>query len=346
MDMVTGRPVERGGKQGAAMTRLHPAQIRQRPAHPLVSLVVPVFNEQEAVPVFLARVDRDVHLPDARLEIIFVNDGSVDDTLSAVLAAASVRHDVRLVNLSRNFGKEAAMSAGLDHAEGDVVVLIDVDLQDPPELIAVFLEQWRQGYDIAYGLRTSRSGDSRLKAATAGAFYAWFNRISDTPIPPNVGDFRLLDRRVVQALRLLPERGRFMKGLFAWVGFPSIGIPFERPPRAVGQSSWNYWRLWNFALEGLVSFSTAPLKIWTYVGGVVAMAAGAYALFILVRVLVEGIDVPGYASLLVFLLTGIALNLISLGMIGEYVGRLFVESKQRPVYLVEGVYGDKGRDAA
>jgi glycosyltransferase involved in cell wall biosynthesis len=253
---------------------------------------------------------------------------------------------VRLVNLSRNFGKEAAMSAGLDHAEGDVVVLIDVDLQDPPELIAVFLEQWRQGYDIAYGLRTSRSGDSRLKAATAGAFYAWFNRISDTPIPPNVGDFRLLDRRVVQALRLLPERGRFMKGLFAWVGFPSIGIPFERPPRAVGQSSWNYWRLWNFALEGLVSFSTAPLKIWTYVGGVVAMAAGAYALFILVRVLVEGIDVPGYASLLVFLLTGIALNLISLGMIGEYVGRLFVESKQRPVYLVEGVYGDQGRDAA
>ena len=327
------------------MTRLHPAQIRQRPAHPLVSLVVPVFNEQEAIPVFLARVDRDVRLPDARLEIIFVNDGSVDDTLSAVLAAASVRRDVRLVNLSRNFGKEAAMSAGLDHAEGDVVVLIDVDLQDPPELIAVFLEQWRQGYDIAYGLRTSRSGDSRLKAATAGAFYAWFNRISDTPIPPNVGDFRLLDRRVVQALRLLPERGRFMKGLFAWVGFPSIGIPFERPPRAVGQSSWNYWRLWNFALEGLVSFSTAPLKIWTYVGGVVAMAAGAYALFILVRVLVEGIDVPGYASLLVFLLTGIALNLISLGMIGEYVGRLFVESKQRPVYLVEGVYGDQGRDA-
>jgi glycosyltransferase involved in cell wall biosynthesis len=328
------------------MTRLHPAQIRQRPAHPLVSLVVPVFNEQEAIPVFLARVDRDVRLPGARLEIIFVNDGSADETLSAVLAAASVRRDVRLVNLSRNFGKEAAMSAGLDHAEGDVVVLIDVDLQDPPELIAVFLEQWRQGYDIAYGLRTSRSGDSRLKAATAGAFYAWFNRISDTPIPPNVGDFRLLDRRVVQALRLLPERGRFMKGLFAWVGFPSIGIPFERPPRAVGQSSWNYWRLWNFALEGLVSFSTAPLKIWTYVGGVVAMAAGAYALFILVRVLVEGIDVPGYASLLVFLLTGIALNLISLGMIGEYVGRLFVESKQRPVYLVEGVYGDQGRDAA
>jgi glycosyltransferase involved in cell wall biosynthesis len=321
------------------MTALHPAQIRARPAHPLVSLVVPVFNEQEAIPVFLERVAAQVRLPDARLEIIFVNDGSTDDTLGVLLRVADGRGDVRLVNLSRNFGKEAAMSAGLDHAEGDAVVLIDVDLQDPPELIAAFLAQWRQGYDIAYGLRTNRRGDSRFKAATAGAFYAWFNRISDTPIPPNVGDFRLLDRRVVQALRMLPERGRFMKGLFAWVGFPSIGIPFERPARTVGRSSWNYWRLWNFALEGFVSFSTAPLKIWTYLGVVIALAAVAYAGYIMVRVLVQGIDVPGYASLLVFLLTGTALNLISLGMIGEYIGRLFVETKQRPVYLVEGVYG-------
>ena len=258
---------------------------------------------------------------------------------AVLLDVAAARPDVRLVNLSRNFGKEAAMTAGLDQAQGDCVVLIDVDLQDPPELVAAFLAQWRLGYDIAYGLRTSRSGDSRLKAATASAFYAWFNRVSDTAIPPNVGDFRLLDRRVVQALRALPERGRFMKGLFAWVGFPSIGIAFERPPRAVGHSSWNYWRLWNFALEGLVGFSTAPLKVWTYVGGLLACGALFYALIILVRVLFVGVDVPGYASMILVLLLGTALNLISLGMIGEYVGRLFVEVKGRPIYIVEGVYG-------
>jgi glycosyltransferase involved in cell wall biosynthesis len=324
------------------MTTLHPAQIRRRPENPLVSLVVPVFNEQEAVPVFLARVAAQVVLPGARLEIIFVNDGSTDGTLGVLLDVAAARADVRLVNLSRNFGKEAAMSAGLDHAEGDVVVLIDVDLQDPPALIAVFLAHWREGFDIAYGLRTSRQGDSRLKAATAGAFYAWFNRISDTPIPPNVGDFRLLDRRVVQALRMLPERGRFMKGLFAWVGFPSIAVPFERPKREVGKSTWNYWRLWNFALEGLVSFSTAPLRVWTYVGTGLALVAVLYALFIVARVVFVGIDVPGYASLIIVLLGGTALNLISLGMIGEYVGRLFVETKQRPVYIVEGVYDSAG----
>ncbi len=321
------------------MNQLHPAQIRPRPANPLVSLVVPVFNEQEAVPVFLSRLATDVHLPDARIEVIFVNDGSTDATLPVLLDITTARPDVRLVNLSRNFGKEAAMTAGLDQAQGDCVVLIDVDLQDPPGLIAEFLSQWRAGYDIAYGLRTSRSGDSRLKAATAGAFYAWFNRIADTAIPPNVGDFRLLDRRVVQALRALPERGRFMKGLFAWVGFPSIGIAFERPPRAVGTSSWNYWRLWNFALEGFVGFSTAPLKIWTYVGGLIACGAVLYALLVLIRVLFVGVDVPGYASMILVLLLGLALNLISLGMIGEYIGRLFVEVKGRPIYIVEGVYG-------
>jgi glycosyltransferase involved in cell wall biosynthesis len=328
------------------MTTLHPAQIRQRPGHPLVSLVVPVFNEQAAIPVFLARVAAAVHLPGARLEVIFINDGSTDGTLAAILEIATARPDVKLVNLSRNFGKEAAMSAGLDHAEGDVVVLIDVDLQDPPELIVAFVEKWREGYDIAYGVRVSRRGDSRLKAATAGAFYTWFNRISDTPIPPNVGDFRLLDRRVVHALRALPERGRFMKGLFAWVGFPSVGVPFERPPRQIGVSTWNYWKLWNFAMEGMVSFSTAPLKIWTYVGGVLACCAVLYALIILIKVLVVGIDVPGYASLIVVLLTASALNLISLGMIGEYVGRLFVETKRRPVYIVEGTYGGEAGGAA
>jgi len=226
-------------------------------------------------------------------------------------------------------------------------VLMDVDLQDPPELVAIFVEHWRAGYDIAYGLRESRDGETRLKTATAALFYTWFNRIADTPIPHNVGDFRLLDRRVVAALRLLPERGRFMKGLFAWVGFPSIAVPFERPPRQAGTTKWNYWRLWNFAIEGIVSFSTAPLRIWTYLGVGLATLSTLYALYILIRVFLVGVDVPGYASLIVVILAGTALNLISLGMIGEYVTRLFIEAKQRPIYLTEGVYRGADRiDAA
>jgi polyisoprenyl-phosphate glycosyltransferase len=331
---------------GAGGVGLHEAQRRARPAAPLISLVVPVFNEAEALPVFMAAVEARVRVPDARLEYVFVNDGSRDATLRLLLELVQARDDVTLVNFSRNFGKEAAMTAGLDFCSGDAVVMMDVDLQDPPELVAAFVEKWREGYDIAYGLRQSRASDTRLKRATAGAFYAWFNRISDTPIPVNVGDFRLLDRRVVEALKQLPERGRFMKGLFAWVGFPSVAVPFERPARALGATTWNYWRLWNFALEGIVSFSTAPLKIWSYVGLALAAAAVLYALFIMVRVFLVGIDVPGYASLIIFLLTGTALNLLSLGMIGEYIGRLFVEVKQRPVYIVEGVYKAGGRDTA
>jgi glycosyltransferase involved in cell wall biosynthesis len=325
------------------MPDLQPAQIRPRPHAPLISLIVPVYNEDEAIPLFLAELDRRLVIPDARLELVFVNDGSKDGTLAQLLAAAAARADVTLVNLSRNFGKEAAMTAGLDHARGDAVVLMDVDLQDPPELVAVFVEKWREGYDIAYGLRESRSGETRLKTTTARMFYAWFNRISDTAIPPNVGDFRLLDRRVVEALRRLPERGRFMKGLFAWVGFPSVAVPFERPARQAGETKWNYWRLWNFAIEGIVSFSTAPLKIWTYLGLSLAGVSILYAIFILLRVFLVGVDVPGYASLILILLFGTALNLISLGMIGEYIGRLFVETKQRPVYLVEGLYRGQGR---
>ncbi len=317
---------------------MHEAQRRARPEGPLISLVVPVFNEAAALPSFMAAIEARVVLPGVRLDYVFVNDGSRDGTLAWLLDLATARDDVTLVNFSRNFGKEAAMTAGLDVAGGDAVILMDVDLQDPPELIAQFVEQWRAGYDIAYGLRHSRASDTPLKRLTAGAFYAWFNRISDTPIPPNVGDFRLLDRRVVDAIKALPERGRFMKGLFAWVGFASIAIPFERPARTEGSSTWNYWRLWNFALEGIVSFSTAPLKIWSYLGLLLALGAVLYAAFILLRVFLIGIDVPGYASLIVVMLMGTALNLLSLGMIGEYVGRLFVEVKQRPIYIVEGIY--------
>ena len=321
-------------------------RIKPRPADPLISLIVPVYNEADAIQPFLDQVTPALAQSGARFEIIFVNDGSTDTTLLQLMACAGLRPSLTVLNFSRNFGKEAAMTAGLDHARGDAAVLIDVDLQDPPELLREFVTLWQRGYDVVYGLRQSREGDGRLKAVTAGMFYAVFNRMSATPIPHNVGDFRLIDRRVIAALRQLPERGRFMKGLFAWVGFPSVAVPYVRPARMHGRTTWNYWRLWNFALDGIVSFSTAPLRIWTYFGVAVAVGAIIYAAFIALRVLLLGTDVPGYASLIIVLLFSTAANLVSLGMIGEYVSRLFVETKQRPIYLLEGIYPQPGDTGA
>ena len=309
-----------------------------RPKDPLISVIVPVYNEADAIGAFLGQITPVLEAAGVRFEIIFVNDGSKDATLPMLIGLAQTTPGLRVANLSRNFGKEAAMTAGLDLAHGDAAVLIDVDLQDPPELLHRFVALWREGYDVVYGLRESRQADGRLKAFSAGLFYSVFNRMSATPIPHNVGDFRLIDRRVVAAMRLLPERGRFMKGLFAWVGFPSVAVPYVRPARLLGTSKWNYWRLWNFALDGIVSFSTAPLRIWTYCGALIALGAVAYAAFIALHTLLLGADVPGYASLIIVLLFSTAANLISLGMIGEYVSRLFVETKQRPIYLLEGVY--------
>ena len=311
---------------------------RPRASDPLISLIVPVYNEADAVGPFLDQGTPAMARAGARFETIFINDGSTDATLRHLMTHAAWHPELRVLNFSRNFGKEAAMTAGLDHARGDAAVLIDVDLQDPPELLEEFISFWRQGFDVVYGLRQSRDGDGRLKTLTAGLFYAVFNRMSATPIPHNVGDFRLIDRRVIAALRQMPERGRFMKGLFAWVGFPSVAVPYARPARLHGRTTWNYWRLWNFALDGIVSFSTAPLRIWTYFGAAIALGAVLYATFIALRVLLLGTDVPGYASLIIVLLFSTAANLVSLGMIGEYVSRLFVETKQRPIYLLEGIY--------
>ena len=311
---------------------------KQRPMDPLLSVIVAVYNEEETIVAFLQAIEPELERAGVRHEIVFVNDGSKDATLSVILAEAQSRPGVRVLNLSRNFGKEAAMTAGLDAAEGDIALLIDVDLQDPPSLIPGFVQRWREGADIVYGLRESRDSDGRVKATTAALFYRLFNWMSDTPIPHNVGDFRLIDRRVVLALRELPERGRFMKGLFAWVGFPAVAVPYVRPARVLGTTKWNYWRLWNFALDGIVSFSTAPLRVWTYFGIGIAGLAFVYATFIVIRVAAFGIDVPGYASLIIVLLFSTAMNLISLGMIGEYVSRLFLETKRRPIYLLEGIY--------
>ena len=332
-------------KSSSALERQLAVQRARRPADPLLSLVVPVFNEDESIEIFLTTVEPFLERAALRFEIVFVNDGSRDDTLARLLDCSRRDPRVRVVNLSRNFGKEAALPAGIDHARGDILIPMDIDLQDPPDLFGPFIERWREGYDIVYGVRETRALDTASKRLSAKWFYWVFNSMSPVPIPANVGDFRLVDRRAVEVLRQLPERNRFMKGLFAWVGFNAIGVPYERPQRAAGSSKFNLWRLWNFALDGVVSFSTVPLRASFYAGLVIAAIAVLYALFIIGRVLIFGIDTPGYASLLIAVLSLGAIQLVSIGIIGEYLGRLFLEAKGRPIYVVEGVY-EEGADGA
>lgn len=304
-----------------------------------LSLVVPVYNEAETAALFVERVEQVFADPDAvRVEYVFVNDGSEDDTLDILLLLQRRIARIRIVDLSRNFGKEAALSAGLRCATGQVVVPIDVDLQDPPELIPTMIERWREGYDVVLGHRIDRASDSWAKRASANWFYRIHNKIADPAIPENVGDFRLMDRQVVDALNDLPESRRFMKGLFAWVGFRTTHIDYSRPERVAGTSKFNGWRLWNFALEGITSFSTDPLKIWTYLGIAVSLSAFLFAILIVLKVVLFGIDVPGYASLMVAVTFLGGLQLIGIGVLGEYLGRTYLESKRRPVYLVRRIY--------
>ena len=322
----------------SALERQLAAQRAQRPADPLLSLIVPVFNEEESIELFLKTVKPVLDDAALRYEIVFVNDGSRDETLGRLLDVGATDKRLRIVNLSRNFGKEAALTAGIDHARGDILIPMDIDLQDPPDLIAPFIERWRQGYDVVYGVRSARETDTAAKRLSAGWFYWVFNSMSPVRIPVHAGDFRLVDRRAAEVLRQLPERNRFMKGLFAWVGFNAIGVDYERPRRAAGNSKFNLWRLWNFALDGVVSFSTVPLRASFYGGMAIATVAVLYALFIVARVLLFGIDTPGYASLIIVVLLMGAIQLVSIGIIGEYLGRLFLEVKGRPIYVVEGVY--------
>ena len=307
--------------------------------NPHLSLVVPVLNEEDAVPIFIERVTPVLNDLKISYEILFVDDGSTDRTAEVIRESAARDPAVRLVRLTRNFGKEAALTAGLDFARGDGVIPMDVDLQDPPALIPDFVRLWREGYDVVYGQRVERGSDTATKRASAGLFYRIFNRVSAQKIEPNVGDFRLMSRDVVEATRQLRELNRFMKGLFAWVGFRSIGVPYTRTQRSAGTTKFNYWKLWNFALDGVTSFSTAPLRIWTYVGMTVALLAVIYTAVILVQTLAFGRDVPGYASLMIVVLMLGAVQMVSLGVLGEYIGRLYMETKQRPVYLVQETVG-------
>lgn len=316
---------------------------REGPA--LLSIVIPVFNEEAAIRPFLeacALALGGARAGGLNVEYVFVNDGSEDQTLSALLAISARDPAIVVVDLSRNFGKEAALSAGLATAAGNAVVPIDVDLQDPPHLIPEMIERWREGWDVVIARRSDRSADSLMKRSSARLFYRIHNLISEPQIPADAGDFRLMDRTVVDALNCLPESRRFMKGLFAWAGFRTTEVRFARSPRQQGESHFNGWRLWNLALEGVTSFSTLPLRIWTYVGLIMSTLAFSFALFLIVRVVLHGIDVPGYASLMVAVMLLGGLQLLGIGILGEYLGRTYIESKRRPVYVVRQTYR-KGR---
>jgi polyisoprenyl-phosphate glycosyltransferase len=318
---------------------------RQADRPKLLSLVVPVLNESEGIQPFLARtvpaVTDAVALmgPEATYEIVFVDDGSTDLTMAAIAAARRADSRVKAIVLSRNFGKDAALAAGLRHARGDAVVPIDVDLQDPPEVMPELVRKWLEGAKVVTAVRADRSADSALKRFTASWFYALYNRMSDRAIDENVGDFRLLDRQVVDVVNDLPERARFMKGLFSWVGFETASVPYVREQRASGHSKWSYWRLWNFALDGITASTTAPLRVWTYCGMLIGAAAFLYGFFIIGRTIMFGRDMPGYASLITAILFFGGLNLVALGILGEYIGRIFNEVKARPLYIVRTTIG-------
>ena len=311
-----------------------------------LSIIVPCYNESEVVEKFFsAMVGNNGILNNLGLncELVFINDGSKDNTLELLKAQKEIYSnksnlDIKIVNLSRNFGKEAAMSAGFSVASGEAIVPMDADLQHPASLIPKFVELWRQGYDVVLAKRANRQDESALKRFCSSIFYKLNNKISEIEIPQNVGDFRLFTKKVLNAINSLPENQRFMKGIFAWVGFNSITIEYKRPQRIAGSSKFNGWKLWNFALQGITGFGTLPLRIWTYIGFIVSFFAFIYASFLFLFTLIMGIDLPGYASLVVIILFLGGLQLIGIGILGEYVGRIYMESKRRPPFIIDEIY--------
>lgn len=309
------------------------------PAPVELSIVVPLYNEEVNVDYLFERLLSVLERLEITYEIVCVDDGSKDNTLKCLLEHHLLHQQIKVVSLSRNFGKEIALTAGIDHTQGKAIIPIDADLQDPPELIEQLIAKWREGYDVVYAMRRSRQGESWMKRLSANTFYRVLESLTPVAIPRNTGDFRLLDRSVVDALKQMPERTRFMKGLFAWVGFKQTFILFERQPRHKGRTKWNYWKLWNFALDGITSFSLVPLKMWSYIGLLFSFLAFLYATFLVINTLFFGISVPGYVSLMVTVLFLGGVQLMSLGIIGEYLGRIYEEVKQRPLYFVKGRYG-------
>lgn len=309
-----------------------------------LSIVVPAYNETEVLPEFHRQMTEVMLAIGEDYEIIYVDDGSTDATSSVLKTLREKDAAVAIIELSRNFGKEVAISAGLDHAQGDAVISIDADLQDPPNVVEEFLREWRNGYDVVSGRRTNRQGESRLRVTTAKWFYRVINHLSDVEIPQDTGDFRLISRRALEALKSLRESHRYMKGLYAWIGFPQKQVPYLRHARAAGTTKWTYWRLWNFALEGITSFSDVPLKIATYLGIITSGMAFLYGVFFLIRTLIFGNPVPGYPSLILIVLFLGGIQLICLGIIGEYLARTYNESKSRALYFVKGYHPRQNRN--
>jgi polyisoprenyl-phosphate glycosyltransferase len=304
-----------------------------------LSLVIPMFNEADNLDRLFAELEQSLGGLDCSYEVVCVNDGSRDDTLARLYAHRRRNPAIKIVNLSRNFGKELALSAGLAYSRGAAVVPLDADLQDPPSLLPAMLARWREGYDVVNAVRATRSGDGFMKRLSARLFYKAYNRVADTKIPPEVGDFRLMDRKVIEVLNALPERTRFMKGLFAWVGFRTCEIRYDRPRRGAGKTSWNFPRLFNFAISGITAFSTVPLRLATWLGAGLFLFALFYIALLVIRVVLFGRDQPGYASLMVTVLLFGGLQFTVLGILGEYVGRVYEEVKRRPLFIVENTAG-------
>ena len=297
----------------------------------LVSLIVPMHNEAPVLPEFFDRI-REV-MGEMNYEILCIDDGSTDSTWNMLVAEEKNDSRVRLLKFSRNFGKEAALTAGLDFAAGDVVIPIDADLQDPPELIPEMIEKWQQGYQVVLATRKTRD-EPWLKRRSAEVFYKAIGRMSNVDIPQNTGDFRLIDRQVVESIKYMPERTRFMKGILAWPGFKTTTLYFDRPERAAGQTSWSFWRLWLFALDGIFSFTTLPIKIWSYIGGAISLLSFLFGIYLIITTLIFGAEVPGYTSIMVVMLFLGGIQLLSLGIMGEYLARIYRETKQRPIYII------------
>ena len=310
------------------------------PRHPsLLSIVIPLFNEQASIDALIPRVTQVLEAEGLNAEIILVDDGSSDDTWDKMVAWRAARENLTLVALSRNFGKEIAITAGLDVTEGDAVIIMDGDLQHPPETIPAFLRRWREGYDIVYGVRRDRSEDGAARRAASKAFYRVFNRLSNTPITPDAGDFRLMDRKVVEAIRRMRERARFMKGIYSWVGFKSTPVEFDVVSREGGRSSFSRSRLFALAFDGILSFSTAPLRMAVVLGAIFAGISISAGLYFLGRTLLLGVDTPGFATIIVSTLALSGLILLQLGLMGLYLGRIYEEVKGRPLYLVRDLVG-------
>ena len=303
----------------------------------LVSIVCPAYNEESGILDFHRAVRKTMTALNQPFEVVFVNDGSADRTLELMRELKARHSNTTIVDLSRNFGKEIALTAGLDAARGDAVVVIDADLQDPPEMIGALIDGWREGYDVVYAQRRARNGDSWLKKSTARAFYRLMRHAGPVPLPENVGDFRLMSRKAVDAVCALRERHRFMKGVFAWVGFPSKVVLYDRAPRQAGSTKWNYWKLWNLSIEGVTSSTLAPLKISTYVGFLVAGGAFLMGVFFVFKKLFFGEAVQGFSTLVVVLSFLGGVQLTVLGVIGEYLGRVFNETKNRPLYFTNSI---------